>query len=202
MNEQEERALAAQIDTALPAVLSLPVSVGYTFAPVVWVDSHRRPDVQVLQARLASVGEHFGQLNEFELRRIYGKIEVRWIYAFGKQTNAFFLWARIQVPSFERPFVRLPALQVELAFSFNVDDPPTVALLRSLADCRSMFVQFAEVPDWVRQLPPLSSDRRRAHDLGKRGQALIRSSLPLEFRPDVVERMEVQLEQWLGRSSP
>lgn len=84
MDEQEERRLSAQLDAALPAVLSLPVAIGYAFGPVVWVDSHGRADVQDLQARLSSVREHFSQLNDYELRRIYGKIEVRWIYAFGK----------------------------------------------------------------------------------------------------------------------
>lgn len=200
MDPYEERALAAQLDAALPAVLSLPVAIGTVYGQVLWVDSHGRADVQALQERLSSLGDHFSQLYEFDLRRIYGKIEVRWIYAYGKR-NAFFLWARIQAPSFERPFVTLPAQRIELTISFNVDDPPTVALLRSLADCRTMFIQFAEVPDWVRQLPPLSSDQRRARDFGKRGQELIRSSLPLEFRLDVVARMVGQLELWLGRSS-
>jgi hypothetical protein len=201
MDEKQEQALAAQLDTALPAVLSLPVAIGTAFAPVVWVDATERPDVRDLQARLSSVGEHFSQFSEFELRRIYGKIEVRWIYAFGRETNAFFLWVKIQVPSFERSFLALPAFHMEVAFSFNVDDPATVALLRSIVQSRNLLLHFDEVPEWVRQLPPLSSDQRRARDFGKRGQALVRSSLPLEFRPDVIAKMGMQLEQWLARSS-
>ena len=69
MDEQEERALAAQLDAALPAVLSLPVAICNAFGPVIWVESHGRADVQDLQARLSSLGEHFSQLNEFELRK-------------------------------------------------------------------------------------------------------------------------------------
>jgi hypothetical protein len=203
MNEEEQRALAAQLDTALPAVLSLPVVIGPTLAQaqVVWVESAGRPDMLNLQARLSSVGAHFSQFSEFELRRIYGKTEVRWVYAFGKHANAFFLWIKIQTPSFARPFLTLPALQAELAISFNVADPPTVALLRSLVQCRSLFLHFDEVPAWVRQLPPLSSDQRRARDYGKQGLALIRSGFSLEFRPEVIAKMGIQLEQWLARSS-
>jgi hypothetical protein len=201
MDQQEGHALAAQLDTALPAVLSLPVAIGTAFAPVVWVDATGRPDVQELQARLSSVGEHFSQFSEFELRRIYGKTLVRWIYAFGKETNAFFLWVKIQFPSFERSYLTLPPFHMEQALSFNVDDPATVALLRSIVQSRSVLLRFEEVPQWVRQLPPLSLDQRRARDEGSRGQELVRSSLPLEFRPDVAASMGAQLEQWLARSS-
>ena len=201
MDEENARALAPQLDSALPAVFCLPVAVGYTFGPIVWVENDGRPDVRDLQARLASVGTYFSQFNEFELRRIYGKIEVRWIYAFGKHANAFFLWTRIQAPSFERPFVTLPAFQAELAVSFNLDDPATLALLRSIVASRTILIHFDEVPTWVKQLPPLKTDLRLTRDYGRRGKELIQSSLPLEFRPEVVAKMGAQLEQWLARSS-
>lgn len=85
--------------------------------------------------------------------------------------------------------------------SFNVDDVATVALLRSLVSPRSLLLHFDEVPEWVRHLPPLSSDQRRARDFGKRGQELIQASLPLEFRPEVITKMGMQLERWLARSA-
>jgi hypothetical protein len=201
MDEQAQRALAAQLDTALPAVLSLPVAIGTAFAPVVWVDAAGRPDARELQARLSSVGEHFAQLSEADLRSIYGETEVRWIYAFGRKRNAFFLWGKIQSPAFARSFLTLSAFHLELAISFNVDDPATVALLRGVVLSRSVLLRFEEVPEWVRQLPPLSSDQRSARDFSARGQELVRSSLPLEFRPDVIAKMGAQLERWLASSS-
>ena len=194
MDEKEERNLASQIDAALPAVMALPLVISSVITSVVWVESEGRQDILNMQTRLSLLGAHFSQLNELELRRIYGQTGVRWIYAFGKQRNAFFLWIKTQVPSFERPFLTLPALQAELVISFNVDDPSTVALLRSIVGSRSMFVQFAEVPNWVRQLPPLSSGLRGTVDYGKRGKELVHSSLPLEFRPDVIAKMGLQLE--------
>jgi hypothetical protein len=201
MDANEESALAYQLDAALPVVLTLPVAIGYAFASVVWVDSNGRQDVLDLQARLSSVGAHLSQFNEFELHRIYGKTQVHWIYAFGRKANAFFLWIKIQVPSFERLWLTLPAFQAEVTISFNVDDPATVALLRSLVVSRNLLLHFDDVPEWVRQLPPLSSDQRRARDYGKRGQELVRSSLPLEFRPEVIAKMGVQLEQWLKNAN-
>ncbi len=65
----EPSAIDAQLAGALPALLWLPVAVGATYGPVVWVDGCQRPDIDELTRRLTAIEKQLTQLGEFELQR-------------------------------------------------------------------------------------------------------------------------------------
>ena len=60
------------------------------FMPLVWADGRMSPEATLLQARLATLSTRLDQFPEGELEQVYGQIDVRWIYAYGR-VNAFFL---------------------------------------------------------------------------------------------------------------
>ena len=187
-----------QLDTALPALLFLPVAVGSSFGPVVWVDGGQRSDIHALIRRLAVIEKQITQLGEFELQRVYGRNETRWIYAYGRYANAFFLSVDVKAGSLTRPDLTLQPYQGQFVVSFNLEDRATISLLRSIAASQSLLLHFDPVPEWIKTLPPLSLDAR-GRDYGARGLQLVRSSLPLGFRADSVARMQAQLELWLQK---
>jgi hypothetical protein len=194
----EPSGIDAQLVGALPALLWLPVAVGATYGPVVWVDGGQRPDIDELTRRLTAIEKQITQLGEFEIQRVYGRKETRWIYAYGRYANAFFLSVDVKAGSFTRPDLTLQPYQSQFVVSFNLEDGATISLLRSIAASQSLLLHFDPVPKWVKTLPPLSLDAR-GRDYGTRGLQLVRSSLPLGFRTDSVARMQVQLEQWRKR---
>jgi len=193
MNEPSD--IDAQLAGALPALLWLPVAVGATYGPVVWVDGGQRPDIDELTRRLTAIEKQITQLGEFGLQRVYGRNETRWIYAYGRYANAFFLSVNVKAGSFTRPDLTLQPYQGQFVVSFNLEDGATISLLRSIAASQSLLLRFDPVPEWVKTLSPLSLDVR-GRDYGACGLQLVRSSLPLGFRADSVARMQAQLEQW------
>ncbi len=122
----------------------------------------------------------------------------RWIYAYGRDANAFFLSVVVKAGSFIRPDLTPQPYQGQFVVSFNLEDRATIPLLRSIAASQSLLLHFDPVPEWARTLPPLSFDAR-GRDYSARGLQLVRSSLPLGFRVDCVARMQAQLEQWLQK---
>jgi hypothetical protein len=60
------------------------------FMPLVWADGRMSPEATLLQARLATLSTRLDQFPEGELEQVYGQIDVRWIYAYGR-ANTFFL---------------------------------------------------------------------------------------------------------------
>lgn len=185
-------ALRTLLANALPALSHLPIIVGTDFMPLVWADGRMSPEATLLQSRLATLSTYLGQFPEDELERVYGQIDVRWIYAYGR-ANAFFLHIIVDAPSLPTP-VPVPALHAEFAVRFELCDA-TARLLRVIAECRRVLLHFDAEPEWVHLLPPLQGNVR-ARDMGERGAALVRSSLPLAFRPDLAERMAGQLDLW------
>jgi len=99
----EHSDIDTQLDTALPALLFLPVAVGETYGPVVWVDGGQRPDIDELTRQLTAIEKRITRLGEFGLQRVYGRNETRWIYAYGRYANAFFLSVNVKAGSFTRP---------------------------------------------------------------------------------------------------
>jgi hypothetical protein len=196
MNEHSN--IDAQLDAALSALLFLPVAVGATYGPVVWVDGGLRPDIDELTRRLTVIEKQITRLGESDLQRVYGRNETRWIYAYGRNANAFFLSVNVQAASFTRPYLTLQPYQSQFVVGFNLEDGATISLLRAIAASQSLLLHFDPVPEWVKALPPLSLDAR-GRDYGTRGLQLVRSSLPLGFRQESVARMQAQLEQWFQK---
>jgi hypothetical protein len=184
--------LSTLLANALPAQAHVPVVVGTDFMPLVWVDARMSPEVILLQARLSTLGTCLGQLSAGELDQVYGQVDVRWIYAYGR-ANAFFLHVVVDAPLLSSP-VAVPALRAEFAVRFSLNDA-TVRLLRVIAECRRVLLHFDAEPEWVQHLPPTSGNEQ-ARDMGERGLTLVRSSLFLLFRPDLIARMAGQLDVW------
>jgi hypothetical protein len=177
---------------ALPARAHLPILVGTDFMPLVWVDGRLSPEATLLQARLFTLSTYLGQFSESGLEQVYGKIDVRWIYAYGR-ANAFFLHIIVDAPTLSTP-TAVPALRAEFAVRFELGDV-TARLLRTIAECRRLLLHFDAEPEWVQHLPP-PQDNERARDMGERGLALVRSGLPLLFRPEVMARLAGQIDLW------
>ena len=186
------------LESALPALMFLPVAVGASYGPVVWVESGHRPDLDELTERLVLIEKHITRLSEPELQRVYGRTVTRWIYAYGRNANAFFLSVGLQAGSFIRPDLTLQAYQGQFVVSFNLEDSATISLLRAIVASQSLLLHFDPVPEWVKRLPPLSLDMR-GRDYSTRGLQLVRSSLPLGFRAESLVRMQAQLELWLQK---
>jgi len=146
----EPSAIDAQLAGALPALLWLPVAVGATYGPVVWVDGCQRPDIDELTRRLTAIEKQLTQLGEFELQRVYGRNETRWIYAYGRYANAFFLSVDVKAGSFTRPDLTLQPYQSQFVVSFNLEDGATISLLRSIAASQSLLLHFDPYPNGSR----------------------------------------------------
>ena len=194
----EQNTSDVQLELALPALMFLPVAVGTSYGPVVWVGSGQRPDLDELTARLALIEKQLPRLSEPELQRVYGQNVTRWIYAYGRFANAFFLSVSVQAGSFTRPVFTLQPYQSQFLVSFNLEDSATISLLHAIVASQSLLLHFDSVPEWVKQLPPLNLDAR-GRDYGARGLQLVRSSLPLGFCAESLARMQAQLEQWLQK---
>lgn len=173
---------------AFPAQTSLFVTVGAVPMPLVWVDGRGTSDAMQLQARLTAMA----QLSEDELTRAYGQVDANWIYAYGR-ASAFFLRVVIDAPSFPAPAI-VPALRTEFAVRFLLEER-TVRVLRMIARCQSVLLHFEMEPEWEQRLSSLQGHEGLV-DLGERGGVLVRSSLLLLFRPDLIARMASQLDEW------
>lgn len=193
MNTNNTQAfLRTLLTNALPARSHLPVIVGTDFMPLIWVDGKSSSDVMLLQERLTALGKCLAQIPIGCLEQVYGQVDARWIYAYGR-ANAFFLHVTVDAPPFSTP-VAVPALRAEFAVRFSLDDA-TGQLLRVIAECQRMLLHFDAEPEWVQHLPPLQQDER-ARDMGEAGLILVRSGLYLFFSPDMITRMVGQLDVW------
>ena len=148
MNEHSN--IDAQLDAALSALLFSPVAVGATYGPVAWVDGGLRPDIDELTRRLTVIEKQITRLGESDLQRVYGRNETRWIYAYGRNTNAFFLSVNVQAASFTRPYLTLQPYQSQFVVGFNLEDGATISLLRAIAASQSLLLHFDPVPEWVK----------------------------------------------------
>jgi hypothetical protein len=184
--------LCALLANALPARSHLPVLVGTDFMPLIWVDGTSSPEAMLLQERLTSLGRYLAQIPNGNLEQVYGQVDARWIYAYGRD-SAFFLHVMVDAPPFSTP-VAVPALHAEFAVRFELGDV-TVRWLRVIAECQRMLLHFDAEPEWVRRLPPLQRDEQ-ARDMGEAGLILVRSSLYLFFPPHMMTRMVGQLDVW------
>lgn len=182
--------LGTRLSSALPVQSHLPVFVGTTLMPMVWVDGSASPDATRLHERLTIIGKCLSQFSEGDIELLYGQLKARWICAYGS-TGAFFLQITIDAPPLTAT-VALPALHAEVTLRFSLDDA-TVRVLETIAKCRRVLLHFETEPEWVRQRPPLPG-MAWMRDLGEQGLMLVRSGLPIIFRPDLAALMASQLD--------
>jgi hypothetical protein len=196
---KSEQTIDELIRSALPAILYLQVTAEDTSAPVAWVDGTGRPDLSALTGRLLTIGDQYAHLDTVERESIYGLSEVQWMYVYRADASVFFLRVQVQMPTFARPFLELAAFQTQFVIAFGVNDDPTIALLRAIADSHSLMLHFDATPEWVGNPPP-GSRNALGSDYSGHIRQLLRTGFPLWFRPDTVARMRAQLEQWIAYS--
>jgi hypothetical protein len=173
----------------------LPVMVDAEYAPLVWVDPARRQDVLALEHRALAVGEQITELTPPEVLAVYGQTVTQWVYHFGQDVIAFFLSVQVDAPAFAHASLDLKALQVQFVLGFNVAQKATVALLQAIVKSRSLLLHFSAVPDWVPQMPPLSSGRSRRTGHEDEILHLVRSSIPIGFTAEAMTRLQMMLDR-------
>jgi hypothetical protein len=197
---KNEQSIDELLRGALPVILYMQVTTENTSAPVAWADGTGRSDLRALTERLLTIGEQYARLDAAERVGIYGQCEVQWMYAYRADTSAFFLRVQVQMPAFARPFLELAAFQTQFVVAFGLNDDPAVALLRALADSRSLVLHFDAVPEWVGN--PLPRSRNvLGREYAEHIRQLLRTGFSLGFHHDTVAKMRVQLEQWVARKA-
>lgn len=191
----EQPDIDALLEEALELKWFLPVLVDAQAAPLVWADPAQRQGLLALQERALAIGAHLTTLASQEVLAIYGSTVTRWIYHVGRDPIAFFLSVQVDAPVFSRSPLDLPAHQASFVLGFNVLQQATVVLLRAIITSRSLLLHFSAVPDWVPQLPPLSSGRSRHGGHEEDMLELVRTSIPIGFTADALTRMQSVLDR-------
>ena len=194
----EQPDIDALLEEALELNWFLPVLVDGQAAPLVWADPAQRQDLLALQERAHAIGAHLTTLAPPEILAVYGSTVTRWMYHVGRDPIALFLSVQVDAPAFSRSPLELPALQAQFVLGFNVLQQATIALLRAVITSKSLLLHFSAVPDWVPQLPPLSSGRSRHGGHEEDMLQLVRTSIPIGFAADAITRLRRMLDRLSG----